>query len=1101
MDYTYYTIPIADSDYVQKIGQHADWYGVGILKLSGKSSYLRLYSSSYRTYSYRPHLFIDYRVPYQLKVDIKNKDPVLDTSNIHVSPDFVEEGDIVSVSGITYTDSGTCDSHDYRVVVDIGEGQEPMIVKDWSPASGGLLDFEFEAPDDDPEDADSDISSELVNLRIELRDDDYTPNFHYQKITLELNHYEYYQYSWYKDWGVYQNLEPWEEGKVTWANYPRSNSKSTPEDTVAAHGDHVYKPGYGYHWDGWNITSLAKRWIDGSDENYGLRIQPVDFTRDTNRLYSSDTSTSSRRPILRITPVESTIPEIVIQPDGSHGKDAMLRNSPYINSNYGTHSYLVYTRDSSTSSYRYETNGLIEFDFSYFPKETDETGIARTSFDLTINNVAPEIDLGSYQIRLIDDTEVTSVSEGQEFMVTNVKFNDPAAEYVSETFSYRVDWGDGVYSPWSDADVVMPYCDLVVPNEHANTDGGSSNVVPWRPSFGRHRYQQWYRTDHLSDSEKEIVKIGFRPNSANIRYAWTTTYFNMHVYLSHTTSTILSSSFENNYGTDRTLVFVGSLTWDHKAYDRNWLTIPLQKSFHYDGTSNLVLEISYAFGSESGSSPAIIDADYSSSMHRLYGYDQSSPTGSLGFYYGLVTNFIYKEDFEAYGLIPNIRFKYPDDHPVSGTAYDEMTITIEIRDDDTGLCSGTISLTVTNVAPIIEPGQIWVNGKPLPGNILLVNDAYYLYQIDDWVNAIEECNQRPEVKSSSGLTVSEMKKYDMVIWLRGGEAVRYLSIADRSLITNYINTGGKIVLQGTYWYNTYYWAPLFYLQFGIRSPTYSYYLGTSGSRTIAGTGGDVGGYDEYTIRGGHREIYGYYRYMTRAGLNGGTPEFLLKNYPSSYRYTMVHRDNPGTGSIAMMMGFDLNQINSASDQEALMKSILDYFDIGSMIEVEIDEGDEIQLRNFDVIDPAEGVSTEIISFNVDWGDGEIGSLSDISNLDGINMIPDPQPGGPGPVVPNAYATSEGNYGNYYPWGSYRQHYQQLYDSSQLGGKKNIFSEICFRPDGSGVPYSWETSYTNLKVYLSHINATTLSSNIPLVTGNGLVYRLLQNSIIMEYPIS
>lgn len=1086
VDYTTYIVPVDDNDYVDKINAHSDWYGIGFKKNSGLSRYIRLYSNDYSIISNRPQLIVDYRVPFEIPAEIANLDPVLDTSKMRLSNSIVKEGDTVTVSEITYTDQGNCDTHEFRVIIPTDDGSKPKVVKDWTPASGGKLSFDFVVPDDDPDDADADVSKDKLTMQIEFKDDDYIPDVHYSTIQLELNHYEYYRYSWYKDWGVYQNEKSWDESTVSWASYPRSFSKSTPEDTVKAHGKHYYSYPYSYHFDIWNITALAKKWLDGSVDNYGVRVQPTTAGKDPNRLYTSDYSTVSRRPNLRFIPREPTQQELVLMPGPADGIDAMLRDYPYNGNNYGSYSYLTYTYDSSTSSNRYETNGLIMFDLSGVLRESDESGIDREPITLTVNNVAPTIDSDGYTLKLPDDTEVETVKEGQEFIISGITFDDPAAGQPSEVFEYRIDWGNGTPSAWSKADIIMPGGGIVVPNNRELSEGSSNNVIPFRPSFGRRMYQQWYAASHLGGESRSIMAVGFRPNGGNVDDQWSTSYADLNVYLSHTKATTLSYTFADNHGYDRTLVYSGPLAWDHKADDPGWMEIPFDNNFNYDGSSNLVLEVSYTSGKESGNSPAVMDADYSSSMHRLYASGPGSTTGSRSTGYGLVTIFKYDDQSKPYGSIPDIRFGYPDDHPETDTPSDQMVITLELRDDDRGIATAKFKITVENVPPVINPGQILVNGVAQQPNILIVHDAYYLYDTSDWVNAIKANFQRPAVRSSSGLTLAEMNKYDLVFWLEGGGPVRYLSTTERTLITGFINSGGKIILSGTYWYNYYSWAPAFYGQFGIQSYTSSYYISSGRSTTIQGSGG-LGGDDEYTIDR-NSGIYNYYYYISRARLNGGTAEFYHPAYTSGLNYVMVHKSNAATGSVAMMWGFDLKQISDPEKQNALIQDVLEFFGFESIMTVEINEGDDITLKNFDIVDPAEGVPTESLSYKTDWGDGEIGIVVDATDQDGINM--DPKGSDTYIVVPNDHETKNGNSQNTIPLGPGfgTRRYQQWYRADQLGGRAQTIEAIGFRISGT-----FSLTYNNLAIYLSHTTNTGLSTVFSSNYGTGRVQVLYRSA--------
>jgi hypothetical protein len=1092
----FYTIPLTDSDVLAKYGTNGDWYAVG-MKMNSATSYNYLYTRSHRysTASYRPQLLVDYRVPFMLPVDVKNLDPVLDTSKMVISPSVVKEGDDVAVSGITYTDGSPCDTHQYRVVVPLGPGKLPMVVQDWQAVSGGKIDFKFKAPDDDPEDADGDITKDKVKIQIEVKDDDYEPNFHYAAVQLELMHYEYYMYSWYKDWGVYQNLQPWNEDTVTWTNYPRSYSKSTPEDTVKAHGDHVYTPGYSRHIDVWNVTSIVKKWTAGTVKNYGLRLQPVTAGRDPNYIYSNDYSTSSYRPLLRIIPKEVTQPEVTYQPARYDGKDARLRDSPYNNNNYGNDYYLALTYDSTTSSNRYESNGLIEFDMDEVPPETDENGVGRATFDITINNVPPVLDTSGMKIISPDGTEVSTVKEGEEFYLSNITFTDPALLYETEVFEYRVDYGNGTPTPWSTITVGLPGDSVVVPNNRESSDGSSNNYIPWWPGQYQ-RYQQWYDASQFTGSGA-IQKISFRPDDYYSYRQWTTSYTGVQVYLSHLSSSTMSTTYANNYGSQRTLVFSGSFNWNHPANDKEWLDIPFTRNFNYNGVSNVVFEISYTGGSYSGNYP-ILDYDSSVYLKRLYARNPTDATGYLTNNGGLVTKFDLAPPSDLFGIIPDISYRYPDDHPKTGTASDLMQIKLEIRDDDGGTDSGAAKITVENVEPSIEPGAIKVNGAPVEPNILLVFDAYAGYNPIDWMTALKSLGQRPVVKSRTGMTVTEMNKYDMVIWMMGGEQVRYLSTTERNTITNYISGGGKLILQSTYWYNYYTWRTAFYGQFGLYSSLSTYYMGTSGSAVINGTGGAIGGIDEYTLKGSHSEISGYYYYISRfRTITGGIAEFMHKPYYYyTYRYVMVHRDNPSSGSIAMAMGFDINQMDDAADQKDMMEDILTYFGIVPRLQVEVNEGDEVQLENFDIRDPAEGAPTETFQYYVDWGDGEKGALTNVTDAIAPVQV------GNYVVVPASFKDTAGGVGLRPPleaaWYSSGQRFQQLYPSSEMGGKAREIMGLKLR-NWVGTTTPWTNTYNNFKMYINHISSSTLSSTFASNYGTDRTLVFSRTTYTISHP--
>jgi hypothetical protein len=1104
---TRFLLPLDDQDYLDKLAAHGDWYGIGMKFITTNVNYMYMASSEYYTQGYQPELLVAHRIPFKLPLSIANLDPVMDTSEMVVTPTTVKEGDEVSVSGITYTDGGKCDTHRFRVIVDLGPTRDPIIAKDWTEAKDGKIDFKFNAPDDDPEDLDLDISKDDVKITIELQDDDYTPDFHYDTITLELTHYEYYMFQPYKDWGVYQQLKPWDEMTATWKNTPRSQAKSTPEDTVSAHGSHSYYYPYSNHWDKWDITTLAKKWIDGSEDNFGLRVAPVTTAKDSMELYSSDYYTGTLRPILRFTPLEITESEIVLQPGPAEGKDVNVRAGYYENQNFGTYSYLVYSYDyryTDTWGYYKESEGLIEFDLSNAPPETDEAGIDTATFDLTISNVAPVLDDSAHKLRSMDGEDLTSVKEGQDFMLTNIVFDDPAAGHETETFEYRIDWGNGTTTPWAEAKAVTPGGHQVVPSAYEFTDAPSyTNSYFGYYYYTAKRYMQLLDADEMGGNAKVITEVQWKPTyyAYYLQYEWTAHFGDLKIYMSHKSDELSGNSYSDNYGFDRTLVFSGALDWHHPADSEDWMGIELDTAFVYDGTSNLVLDISYTDYSVTSTytySACMFQYEYSSSAGQMiYSYDATSDTGYGPYTNTYVYKFIFDDTFdEPYGIIPPISHMYPDDHPSTGTASDDMEISFELRDDDGGESSGSIGITVENVPPSLKQGKILVDGKKPAANILIVKDNYVSsYNIEGlYSSVLASFGKTADVIISNDATkfnAANMANYDLVIYLMNyrlyyyyytWSKYDYMSEAEALVIKDYLeNHSGNLwfVDQYTYSYTYGYptppappsWPDWFFPMFGVDLDTdYQQYIYPS--QTIKGTGNWWDTTDTFTVTEPTNTYFSYDYYMTLYGLSGGTSELKHSSYsPQTAAHTMVHKENSAWGSKALISGFDLNQISDADEQEELMKKVLAYFDIPEYYQITIDEGQSIELVNWDIEDPAEDEPTEPIHFEIDWGDSETGPLTNATGQDGINM----QAAVTGDLIihPNA-ATTPNSGGNTIPWGPGFgvKRYMQYYGKSQFGGKSGDINGWGFRFYQS---YTWSITYYNLKVYLSHKTTSGLSS--------------------------
>ena len=145
---------------------------------------------------------------------------------------------------------------------------------------------------------------------------------------------------------------------------------------------------------------------------------------------------------------------------------------------------------------------------------------------------------------------------------------------------------------------------VVIPNAQTSVEGNEFNSFP----FGRfnffsnnpYRYQQVYNSSGFGEQTAQITidEIRFRPDSNN-SFATTMTVESIEVRLSTTAALadgLDNVNFDNNIGSDATLVYSGDLIWPIPtvtAAPRPFeLVIPLTTSFVYDPSGgNLLLEI------------------------------------------------------------------------------------------------------------------------------------------------------------------------------------------------------------------------------------------------------------------------------------------------------------------------------------------------------------------------------------------------------------------------------------------------------------------------------------------------------------------------------
>jgi hypothetical protein len=1024
--YTYVTLPYTSAEYTSIFSSN-DWFAFGFKQNSGRSPYGRTYAEEYPTTSYKPQLIVTHRVPWQLPVYVRNVDPVISGTPI-LSKSVVDEGETVRVSGLTYSDQGTCDTHEVRVVT--YAGSDVNIAKDWTPVSGGTLDFDFEAPDDDPEDGDSDITQDTVRITIEVRDDNYEDTLKWDTVEMDLYHYYYYYgyLQWYQPWGVYEQLTPWQEitddpllgKKATWNNFPKSTAKSTPESTVTDH--YPYPP----HFDTWDVTALAKKWITNPGSNNGVRVMPTLGTWSRSEFYSSDHSSSVYRPKLTFTATNPAISPITIQPNAYDGKDAMLRYSPssepYGDTNYGTYIYLTQTQDYSPLPYlKYETNALIEFDLSDLPIEHEEWGKDGVSTLLTIKNVKPGLDSSGVKI-IVDDKEVSSINEGDAFRLTNISVADPAAGQPTEVFEYRYKIDDGSFSTWETiggggtGGVIGA---TVVPNGYENQMGTATNVFPWGSTSAR-RYQQWYSKNHLPGGGM-ISEIGFR----NMYTNFDATYNNLKIYMSHKSSTGLSTTFASNYGTERTLVLDDSAYNYARAIggDTGFAMIELEKPFPYNGKDNIVVEIVY--DSYSGRTSGMNNVHVAGAHARIWANSPTATSGSTDGIqdYGMITKFVFSAALKGEVLLPDIELLIPDDHPETGTPSDDFLITVELKDDDMvpgDKAVATTTFTVHNVAPEIVEGTFLVDGVEYN-----VGGAGYLETMFAQNNG--QSGNMFDVTAKKTLTITS---FDI--------NVRSSSTFSAEV---YYRKGGYAGFERN---------PSAWTKLGTASITG---MGTNNPTPLP-----IGGLKIYKS-----ETFGLYVTLvssTSIGYTNGLRTFqndelsLTSGVGKSYPFGSTFYPRTWNGRVHYDAGPDY---------------------------LEIDEGQFLELQDWGFTDPAKGESTETFEYQVEWGDGQFGertAVEDVINPPTKSFAVSPPShennvntytGGIPPLASQYLAT--------YGWifGGSGVRWQQLVPSSDLGSAKRTITGLSMKSWEATSP-PWTANYNNFKIYMNHFSGSSLSTS-------------------------
>jgi hypothetical protein len=221
------------------------------------------------------------------------------------------------------------------------------------------------------------------------------------------------------------------------------------------------------------------------------------------------------------------------------------------------------------------------------------------------------------------------------------------------------------------------------------------------------RYQQYYRSIEFGGTARTIDSIGFRYYRTS---TFSITYYNLKIYLSHKSTTGLSSVFANNYGTQRTLVMDrSSYTWVKDVVGQPFTMIDLDTPFYYDGTSHVVLEVSYTSGSPN--SNYYFNTYRTSSLYRLYASSPTATSGSVGSNYGLVTMFASSENFDVEmneGQMIELQ-DWDIEDPAESEPTEIIEYKIEWGDGESGPRTNATATGGINMKPSVGPNIIVPN--------------------------------------------------------------------------------------------------------------------------------------------------------------------------------------------------------------------------------------------------------------------------------------------------------------------------------------------------------------------------------------------------------
>jgi hypothetical protein len=154
------------------------------------------------------------------------------------------------------------------------------------------------------------------------------------------------------------------------------------------------------------------------------------------------------------------------------------------------------------------------------------------------------------------------------------------------------------------------------------TAGGDSNSFPFSSSLNT-KSQYLYFAEELG-TKGTITKVACRLAYSSNNSA----YNSFNVVLGHTTSTSLGSGTFSGNMADAQTVFSGTFTVPAGLAAGDWIEIPLSTSFAYDGTRNLVVQLSSLAGTQDNN--IIVSLDNTLYLKRRNYADDNTTDGVAG---------------------------------------------------------------------------------------------------------------------------------------------------------------------------------------------------------------------------------------------------------------------------------------------------------------------------------------------------------------------------------------------------------------------------------------------------------------------------------------
>ncbi|MHC4751516.1 MAG: exo-alpha-sialidase, partial [Planctomycetota bacterium] len=320
-------------------------------------------------------------------------------------------------------------------------------------------------------------------------------------------------------------------------------------------------------------------------------------------------------------------------------------------------------------------------------------------------------------------TNPTKAKEQEPFTLY-AEFEDPAAGVRTETFEWNLTWASGLYTGWQPVTRFRegyPAGLTEIELQPGPLDGKDTftyNYTTQRDyNWGVYQYVYVGKTSTSTlYKRKGFIQwdLGFIPSGYNVTNATMILNFG-YAYNSGSATTSRWYGLKDGWveGTKNGQVATGNeLTWNNmpeidytkEVSSLGWPQYSNSGVKEYPMNISIVQDWIDDPSSNNGIVSKIDNEDVSNIY--CYGYFWSSdyPTESMR------PKLVLEFDKPLPAILPrgiiDATTMIPDDHPKTGTPWDNFTVSIQVRDDDLGFDSGKTEVTVNNVEPEVIPGMI-----------------------------------------------------------------------------------------------------------------------------------------------------------------------------------------------------------------------------------------------------------------------------------------------------------------------------------------------------------------------------------------------------------